>query len=147
MILISDVKFVKVSAPTPYANDQVFMVFGMFLRVKQRLAIDSVELQLMPAVFHEQFHKPCHFLRPLVVAKERIVEFQRERPAVAKTCSNAERILCLPKEGYAAVAAIAREADGHAILRATEIFAKTESDLRFVSSPRICLETDRKSVV
>lgn len=61
--------------------------------------------------------------------------------AVAKTCSNAERILCLPKEGYAAVAAIAREADGHAILRATEIFAKTESDLRFVSSPRICLET------
>lgn len=63
------------------------------------------------------------------------------RVAIVKTCANAERILCLPKEIYEAIANLAEVADGHAILRATEIFAKTESELRFASSSRICLET------
>ena len=61
--------------------------------------------------------------------------------AVAKTCKNAEKLLALPKTLYGRVAEIAAEADGHAILRATEIFAGAEATLRFVSSPSICLET------
>ena len=50
-------------------------------------------------------------------------------------------MLALPKKNFARIAAIAQKADGRAILRATELLAKAETDLRFVSSPRICLET------
>ncbi|MGN0822561.1 MAG: hypothetical protein ACI4NG_02195, partial [Candidatus Gallimonas sp.] len=63
------------------------------------------------------------------------------RTAIVATCKTAEKLLNLPKREYAAIAEIAASADGRAILRATEIFAATESTLRFVSSPRICLET------
>ena len=61
--------------------------------------------------------------------------------AVAKTCANAEKLLSLPREMFARVKEIAENADGRAILRATEILAKTENELRFASSPRILLET------
>ena len=37
--------------------------------------------------------------------------------------------------------AVAEKADGRAVLRATEVLAKAETDMRFVSSPRVCLET------
>ncbi len=63
------------------------------------------------------------------------------RVAVAKTCRNADKLLSLPQSRFALVARIAEKADGRAILRATEILARTETDLRLVSSPRICLET------
>lgn len=61
--------------------------------------------------------------------------------AVAKSCANAEKLLSLPARMFAQVKAIAEKADGNAILRATEIFVKTENELRFASSPRIALET------
>ena len=61
--------------------------------------------------------------------------------AVAKTCANAEKLLALPKELFARIKEIADGADGRAVLRATEILAKTENELRFASSPRILLET------
>ncbi len=63
------------------------------------------------------------------------------RIAIAKTCRTAEKLLPLPKTQFARIAEIAQKADGRAILRATEILARTETDLRLVSSPRICLET------
>ncbi len=61
--------------------------------------------------------------------------------AVAKTCRNAERLLSLPKTHFERIATVAEQADVRAILRASEILAKTENELRFVSSPRIALET------
>ena len=61
--------------------------------------------------------------------------------AVAKSCANAEKLLSLPARLFAQVKTIAERADGSAILRATEIFVKTENELRFASSPRIALET------
>ena len=61
--------------------------------------------------------------------------------AVAKSCANAEKLLSLPARLFAQVKTIAESADGSAILRATEIFVKTENELRFASSPRIALET------
>ncbi len=63
------------------------------------------------------------------------------RVAIAKTCRTAEKLLSLPKTQFARVREIALKSDGRAILRATEILARTETDLRLVSSPRICLET------
>ncbi len=63
------------------------------------------------------------------------------RVTVAKTCKNAEALLSLPQDLFAEVQQLAGEADGRAVLRATEILIRTESELRFVSSPRIALET------
>lgn len=61
--------------------------------------------------------------------------------AIAKTCAHAERLLSLPKKNFERISEIAKKADARAILRATEILSKAEADMRFVSSPRICLET------
>ena len=66
---------------------------------------------------------------------------QLNRIAVAKTCRTAEKLLSLPKEQFAKLKAVADKADGRAVLRATEVLAKAETDMRFVSSPRVCLET------
>ncbi len=60
---------------------------------------------------------------------------------VAKTCRTAEKLLSLPKELFAAVKNLADRAESSAILRATEIMAKTENELRYTASPRIVLET------
>ncbi len=60
---------------------------------------------------------------------------------VAKTCASAEKLLSLPKELFREVKKLADAADGKAILRATEILAKTENELRYTASPRIVLET------
>ena len=60
---------------------------------------------------------------------------------VAKTCASAERLLSLPKELFSQVKGLADGAEYKAILRATEILAKTESELRYTTSPRIVLET------
>ena len=61
--------------------------------------------------------------------------------AVAKTCRDGKSILALPEDMYAQVAAIARETDGHTLLRVSETFANVEMDLKYSSSPRILFET------
>ncbi len=66
---------------------------------------------------------------------------QLNRLAIAKTCRTAEKLLSLPKEQFAALKKAADGADGRALLRASEVLAKAETDMRFVSSPRVCLET------
>ena len=63
------------------------------------------------------------------------------RVSIAKTCPNAEKLLALPKEFFQKVKKIAEKSDGRAVLRAAEIFARAENELRFASSPRISLET------
>ena len=60
---------------------------------------------------------------------------------VAKTCRDGKNILSLPDESYAIVEKIARETDGHRLLRATEIFAEVEQNLKYTASPRIVFET------
>ncbi len=60
---------------------------------------------------------------------------------VAKTCRDGKQILALPEDSYARVETIARQTDGHRLLRATEIFAETEQNLKYTASPRILFET------
>ncbi len=60
---------------------------------------------------------------------------------VAKTCRGAERILSLPQEMYKKIKQTADKADGHRLLRVSEIFAEAESKLRYSTSARIILET------
>jgi DNA polymerase-3 subunit gamma/tau len=61
--------------------------------------------------------------------------------AVAKTCRDGKNILALPDDMYAEIARIAKNADGHRLLRVTEIFAGMEMDLKYSASPRILFET------
>ena len=61
--------------------------------------------------------------------------------AVAKTCRDGQKILAFPDETYAEVVAVAKNADGHRLLRITEIFADVENDLKYSASPRILFET------
>ena len=61
--------------------------------------------------------------------------------AVAKTCRDGQLILALPDEFYAQVVDAAKAVDGHRLLRITEIFAKTESEVKYSTSPRILFET------
>ena len=60
--------------------------------------------------------------------------------SVVKMCANAAEIVNLPKDKYGKLQEIAAEAEGHAILRTTEILAKCEGDLRYAVDGRITLE-------
>ena len=61
--------------------------------------------------------------------------------AVAKTCRDGKAILAFPDALYEEIAKIAKSADGHRLLRVTEIFAGIETDLKYSASPRILFET------
>ena len=61
--------------------------------------------------------------------------------AVAKMCRDAKNILALPETSFQEVVRIAKAADAHALLRATEIFAEVEQALKYSASPRILFET------
>ncbi len=60
---------------------------------------------------------------------------------IAKTCKNAQKLLGLPNSDFTICKAIADSTDGHTLLRATEIFAKVEPDLKYSTSPRVLFET------
>ena len=61
--------------------------------------------------------------------------------AIVKMCRDGKTLLALPDATYAEAARIAKNTDGHALLRATEIFAQTEQALKYSTSPRILFET------
>ncbi len=61
--------------------------------------------------------------------------------AIAKVCKTAREIINLPESTFALIAERAAEADGHKILRVTEILAAAENDMRYSASGRITLET------
>lgn len=60
---------------------------------------------------------------------------------IAKVCRDAEKIINLPKETYLQIEQIAKKADGHRILRTSEILAQAESNMRFSTNPKITVET------
>ena len=61
--------------------------------------------------------------------------------AVAKTCRDAKNILALPDTSFAEVLKIAKATDIHRLLRATELFAEAEQNLKYSASPRVVFET------
>ena len=61
--------------------------------------------------------------------------------AVAKICRDGKNILALPDSNYAEVLRVAKKADGHGLLRVSEIFAEVEQTLKYSASPRILFET------
>lgn len=64
------------------------------------------------------------------------------RVSIAKACKEgAAKLLALPDAMFEALSETAKKADGHAVLRASEVLAQAETSLRYASSPRIALET------
>ena len=60
---------------------------------------------------------------------------------VVKVCRNAKEIVNLPEETYAEIERVASLADGHKLLRVTEILSSAENEMKYSSSARITLET------
>ena len=71
------VKFVEITAPTPNADDEIFVFFGMLHCIKQYIAVDAVELQLMSAEMDERLDKCRHLGDAVAVAKDGIVDLKR----------------------------------------------------------------------
>ncbi|MGN1103898.1 MAG: DNA polymerase III subunit gamma/tau [Candidatus Coproplasma sp.] len=61
--------------------------------------------------------------------------------AIVKVCRNGDKIVNIPKVQYDRIKAIADGADGHTVLRTTELLAKAEGDMRYAVDSRITLET------
>jgi len=60
---------------------------------------------------------------------------------IVKVCKTAREIVNLPDETYKIIEETAKSADGHKLLRVTEILSKAETDMRYSLSGRITLET------
>lgn len=60
---------------------------------------------------------------------------------IAQTCKNAKEILALPTDSFKRVYTLAQQVNGHRLLRLSEIFAKTEQNLKYSTSPRVLFET------
>lgn len=60
---------------------------------------------------------------------------------VVKVCKNSREIVNLPDETYKIIEQTAQVADGHKLLRVTEILTRAETDMRYSTSGRITLET------
>lgn len=61
--------------------------------------------------------------------------------AIVKMCRNSKEILNLPEDRFVSIKSVADIADGHKILRTTELLSKAESDMRYSLNGRITLET------
>ena len=61
--------------------------------------------------------------------------------AIAKLCKNAKEILSLPEDRFSLLYSSSERADGHKILRTTEILSACESDLRYALNGSVTLET------
>lgn len=61
--------------------------------------------------------------------------------AIVKSCRNASQILNIPKPQFDKLKSVSDEAEGSTILRATDLLAKAEGDMRYAVDGRITLET------
>ena len=59
---------------------------------------------------------------------------------VAKTCSNAKQLLCLPADAYEQIANMAQQATEPKLLYAIDCLSRMEADLRFALSPLMLFE-------
>ncbi len=60
---------------------------------------------------------------------------------ICKTSGNANKILCLPEERYAAYKKLADSTDSNKLLRVSDIFSSLNNAFRYTTHPRIVLET------
>ena len=82
VILVCHVKLVEISAPAPNSYDEIFMIFGMLLRIEQNLSVYRIDLKLMSAKVDKCFNESGYLLYSVLVSKGILVHFHSERTAV-----------------------------------------------------------------
>jgi len=73
MILVFGIELTEVSTPSPNANDQIRITFGMLLCLEQHVAVDRVELKLMSSTREKILHESRNLALSLRIAEHRIV--------------------------------------------------------------------------
>lgn len=82
MLLILLIQFDEVTAPTPYPDDQIPVRFRVRLRVRQHVAVDGVQLQLVTAQTDKCHYQLCTLFDFLFVTEYAVVQLHGERAAV-----------------------------------------------------------------
>ena len=82
VILIRFIEFAEVSRPSPNTDDEVLVIFGMLLGVKEYFTVYGVELELMSSESDERFDKTGGLLYAVVGIEHRRMELECERSAV-----------------------------------------------------------------
>ena len=82
MILITFIKFYKISAPSPDSHNQVPVQFRMHFRIKKLIPVKGVQLQLMASHLHIGTYQHRQFLHGLVIAEDAFVKLYCKRPSV-----------------------------------------------------------------
>ena len=60
---------------------------------------------------------------------------------IIKTCKSADKLLCLPEIRFNALKTMADSVSADRLIRVLEIFAETETALRYATAPRVVFET------
>ena len=82
MILVINVKLIEISAPTPDADDQILMILGVLLRVKQNLSVDGIELKLMTAQIDKRLDQRRNLFNSVGIAEGVVVYLHSQWSAV-----------------------------------------------------------------
>ena len=73
MVLVRFVQFHKITAPAPYADNQVSMRLWMCLCIKQLLPVNRIELQLVSAQAEEALNKGRYLANAPLFSEQRIM--------------------------------------------------------------------------
>ena len=85
MVLVTFIQFYEISAPAPYSDDQITVIFRMFLCVQKLFPVDCINLHLMAAKVNESFNKLCSLLDAFLIAEHGICQLNGKRAAVCHT--------------------------------------------------------------
>ena len=83
MILEGLVKLYEIRAPSPDADDETFVFFGMCLGVEEGIAVDGVELELMTAALDEIADEGSNLRAVFIGGEQSGIKFERQGTAVA----------------------------------------------------------------
>ena len=82
MILILNIKLVEIPAPAPNADDKIFMILGMLLRVEQNLSVYRIQLKLMASKVDKRLYQSRHFFYAVGISKRIVMYFHSQGAAV-----------------------------------------------------------------
>ena len=82
MVLVTFIQFYEISAPAPYSDDQITVIFRMLLCVQKLFPVDCIDLHLMAAKVNEGFYKLCSLLDAFLIAEHGICQLNGKRAAV-----------------------------------------------------------------
>ena len=82
MVLVVFVKLIKISAPTPYSDNQIRILLRMLLCINKPVAVDRIELQLVSAQFDIFLNEHGCLLYTHIISQNGIVYFYCKRSAV-----------------------------------------------------------------